>query len=149
MSNPDIALIFTPLILSLITSFFTGKVSQKEYQRAWFQPPGYVFGIVWTALYVMLGFILYESKRRENYTSLGLVIGALFLTYLWQYFFNYKKYYKVAIFVIFLTLLVALDLLVELIISNWERVYLYTYIPFVAWLMFALLLASHTKRIKN
>lgn len=142
MANPDIALIFTPLILSLITSYFTGKVSSK----VWFQPPGYVFMIVWTALYIMLGFILYESKEKENYTCLGLVIGALFLTYLWQYFYNYKKYYKVSIFIIFLTLLISLELLAEIILEDWDRVFIYTYIPFVAWLIFALVLASHNKK---
>ena len=142
MANPDIALIFTPLILSLITSYFTGKVSSK----VWFQPPGYVFMIVWTALYIMLGFILYESKEKENYTCLGLVIGALFLTYLWQYFYNYKKYYKVAIFIIFLTLLISLELLAEIILEDWDRVFIYTYIPFVAWLIFALVLSSHNKK---
>ena len=142
MANPDIALIFTPLILSLFTSYFTGKVSSK----VWFQPPGFVFMIVWTALYIMLGFILYESKEKENYTCLGLVIGALFLTYLWQYFYNYKKYYKVAIFIIFLTLLISLELLAEIILEDWDRVFIYTYIPFVAWLIFALVLASHNKK---
>jgi translocator protein len=148
MSNPKIALIFTPLIFSLITSFLTGKVDHKDYKKAWFEPPGYVFMLVWTSLYIMLGFILYQSVLDNNQTSLWFLITILFLTYLWQYFFNYKKYYKLAIFTLFLTLLFSLELLVELIIENWNKNYLFTYIPFVAWILYALILSSHTKKIK-
>ena len=144
MSDPEIALIFTPPVLSLLSSYLFGHVG-TGYQKAWFEPPGYVFGIVWLGLYIMFGFLLYESAKREQYTVLGLVIGTLFLTYAWQYFFSYKKYYKLAVFIIFLTLLIGLELLVELIISNWERVYLFTYVPFVAWITFALILSSHTR----
>lgn len=148
MSDPYITLIFVPLFFSFVSSFFFGKVNNSQYKKAWFQPPGYVFGIVWTALYIMLGFLLYEASKRGDSVVLGLLITTLFLTYIWQYFFNYKKYFKLAIFVIFLTLLFSLEILVELLTNEWNREYRLTYVPFVAWLIFALLLSSQTYKNK-
>jgi len=145
MADGKIALIFTPLIVSFLASRFFGKVDSKDYVKASFQPPGYVFMFVWTALYIMFGFLLYRAVEIEDYLILGLVTGTLFLTYLWIYTFNSLKNYSLSTFVIFLTLLIALELLVALLYRGWEEAYLYTYTPFVAWIIFALLLSSFTK----
>lgn len=65
--NPaDPILIVVPIFISWIVSYFTGKTEPYKYSPAWFQPPGWVFGVVWTALYVMLGFLLYQSKREKE-----------------------------------------------------------------------------------
>jgi len=146
MSNPDIALIFTPLLGSFLTTFLFGNVKSKNYQRAWFQPPGYVFMIVWTAIYIQLGFLLYESRRENDSLVLSLLIAIILISYCWVYTFNYLKFYKVAIFIIFLLLILALELLIALIKNNYADSYLYTYPLFVAWLIFALILAASSKQ---
>jgi len=47
MTDGKIALIFTPLIISFLASKFFGRVDSKNYIKASFQPPGYVFMFVW------------------------------------------------------------------------------------------------------
>ena len=47
MTDGKITLIFTPLIISFLASKFFGRVDSKNYIKASFQPPGYVFMFVW------------------------------------------------------------------------------------------------------
>ena len=146
-TSGDFMLIITPLLLSFLVTGLTGKVG-SGYRKAWFQPPGYVFGVVWTALYIMFGFLLYHGKHIDDKPTIGLVCGTIALTYVWQYFFSYLKDYKTAIFIIFLTLLIGLELLVRLIVMEWEDVYLYIYVPFISWIIFALLLSAFSGKKK-
>lgn len=158
-NSADPVLIVTPIILSWIVTFLTGGVRTYDYQKAWFQPPGWVFGIVWTALYVMFGFLLYESKRQEDYFTMGLVIGILTLTYFWQFLFSYLKNYKLAIWELLVTLILGLILFVRLydseVVNNtgFGYGYIMIYVPFLAWIIFAILLSTQTYKkggsIKN
>ena len=148
----DPVLIVLPLIVSYFVTFVTGKVEMSGYEQAWFQPPGFIFFIVWTALYIMFGFLLYESKRQEDYFTLGLVVGVVFLTYLWQFVFVLDKNYELAMFVLLLTLALGLVLFVRLYYSkvvndtSFGEGYLMIYVPFIAWIIFAMFLSSFTKK---
>lgn len=152
MTGAEKVLIGVPIFCSWMISYITGSVKSNNYRKAWFQPPGWVFGVVWTGLYIMLGFLLYESANQEEYTSLALLITILFFSYLWQYLFVYKRNYKLAILDIALLLILSLVLFPELeqskIVSNtnFGKNYLLIYMPFIGWLIFALLLASNTSQ---
>lgn len=146
----DKVLIAVPILFSVLASFFSGRI-KSDSSRAWFQPPGWVFFVVWTALYIMFGFLLYESKRQEDYFTLGLVIGVLFLTYSWQLIYNRLYLFKLALYVIFLIFILGLVLLIQLFYSklvsntNFGKGYIMIYVPFLAWILFALLLSIHGK----
>ena len=147
-SKADGVLIAVPMLASFITSYFAGKI-KTEPDRAWFQPPGWVFFVAWTVIYIMFGFLLYESKRQEDYFTLGLVIGILVLTYSWQIIYNRLGLTKLALYVIFLTLILGLILFVQLFYSKivkdtkFGEGYIMIYVPFLAWILFALLLSIH------
>ena len=102
----------------------------------------------------MFGFLLYESKRQSDYFTMGLVIGVLFLTYSWQFIFSYLKNYKLAVIDLLLIFIAGLILFVRLFDSevvnnsNFGYGYLMIYVPFLAWIIFALLLSSQTFPIK-
>lgn len=149
----DYVLIFIPIILSWIVTYLTGRVGKVgEYKKAWFQPPGWVFFVVWTLLYFMLGYLLFKSKRDEDYTTLGMIIGLLFLTYLWQYLFVYLKNYKLAIIDLLAILVLGFILFGRLIQSSndtnitFGEGSIYIFAPFLGWIIFAMLLSSNTKR---
>ena len=149
--NPaDPVLIVVPILLSWITSYFFGRTDPYKYSPAWFQPPGWVFGLVWTLLYIMLGFLLYQSKRERDYDVLSLVVVLIFFTYVWQYLFNYKKWYRLAVYDLLLILVISLILFVSLNYSNvvdktsFGEGYLMVYVPFIAWIIFAIIMSVHT-----
>lgn len=148
--NPaDPVLIVLPILLSWISSYIFGRTDPYKNSPAWFQPPGWVFGVVWTFLYIMLGFLLYQSKIDKDYSVLSLVVVLLFLTYLWQYLFNYKKWYRFAIYDLFIILVVSLILYVELTGSSvvdrttFGEGYLLIYVPFIAWIIFAIIMSAN------
>lgn len=143
--SADPVLIVTPLLISWFTSYITGRVRSTKYSPAWFQPPGWVFGLVWTALYIMLGFLLYQSKIQKQYDVLILVVIIMFFTYSWQFTFVKFKLYKISIYILLLLLVLSLILYVFLDNSSLEEVYLAVYVPFIAWIIFALLLSINTK----
>jgi len=142
-----------PLIGSWIMTFLFGNVKSRKYSKSWYQPPGWVFFVVWTLLYVMLGFLLYESSVQEDYLLLGFIIALTSLTYLWIFFFNYLRNDKLAIWTILLILafsLVVFSLLIDSKIvenTSFGIGYLAVFSPFIAWIIFALLLSINTKLI--
>jgi translocator protein len=149
-SNADYAIVVAPLLVSWTVSYYIGRMDVYKYRPAWFQPPGWVFGLVWTALYVMFGFLLMVSKREEDWTTLSLVCVILFFTYLWQYLFNYKKLYKLAMYDLLIILILGFVLFGNLtnapIVDNttFGKSYIMVYAPFLAWIIFAIILSSHT-----
>ena len=53
---------FPNFVFSFILGYFLDFGYDKTDIKAYWQPPGYVFGIVWTLLYFIFGFINYNSK---------------------------------------------------------------------------------------
>ena len=111
------ALITVPAIV-LIGSLM-GIVSNSGFDNAWFadlrkpafQPPGWVFGLVWTTLYTMLGIALAvilnqpPSDRRRD--ALWLFGGQLALNFAWSPLFFGGHLIDVALVVILVMLLMA------------------------------------------
>ena len=59
------------------------------------RPPGFVFGIIWPILYLIIGYTWTKEQRNE----INIVYSInLLLSFLWQYFFSCKK--KSAILII-------------------------------------------------
>lgn len=60
--------------------------------KPWFTPPGFVFPVVWTTLYVLMGasvFLVWQAgtNTREMKMALGLFGFQMLLNVLWSYFF--------------------------------------------------------------
>lgn len=152
MNDGYYLLIPLPLILSWITTYFTGEIGKKkEYTKAWFQPPGWVFFVVWTLLYGMFGYLLFKTAKDEDYETMGLVIGVLFLTYFWQFLFSYLKKYKLALYNLLAILVLGLILFSRLLYSSTDEGItfaegsVYIFVPFLAWIIFAMLLSINSK----
>lgn len=96
------AYVTVPLIVLLGTA--SGILSGSGWNNLWFQalvkppgvPPGWVFGLVWTTLYVLMGLavamILHARRARGRTIAMGLFIAQLLLNLAWSpIFFAFHK----------------------------------------------------------
>ena len=105
-------------------------------------PPGWLFPVAWTALYVCMGlasFFIFmsgrEETRRTRRTALVLYAGQLVLNFIWSpIFFNAGLYYPALVVLIVLWLLVAALFFLSAHLDKRASVLL---VPYLLWLSFA------------
>lgn len=140
-------LIFAPQILSVLTMLIFPN-NFNDNKKVFFQPPGYVFGIVWTFLYFLIGLYWYKlvNQRSTNkYFKFMLVTFMinLLLNLSWTPMVNYYKKYTLGIFMIAIMILTTF-LLITIDKNELNRVLL---IPYLTWLFVALLLNIELSRM--
>ena len=85
--------VILPLIIGFIGSAFTTPAIPSWYsslQKPAFSPPNWIFGPVWTILYILMGVSLYLARKNRNGLSKksAFLFGAqLFLNLLWSAIF--------------------------------------------------------------
>lgn len=106
-------------------------------------PPGIVFPIVWTVLYVLMGISLYlvrDSKANAELKRKGYLAFAaqLFFNFLWSIvFFNLRWYLFAAIWLIALIVLIAINIFY---FAQAKRIAGLLLVPYLLWCAFALYL---------
>jgi len=103
-------------------------------------PPGFVFSIVWTALYALIAISL-SLVVNDPKTTKGTLFGyaaSLLLSALWPYVFFEKRNPAGAFFIIAVMIIIVLFLLANVYRINKTAAYLL--IPYFIWLWFALYL---------
>lgn len=145
----EYAIILVPQLLSLLFQYVFPS-NFKDNKKIFFQPPGYVFGIVWTIIYLLLGVYLYlliqQRKTNEYFTfMLSVYIINLLLNLSWTPVVNVQKKYKLGIFIIALMIFTVLTL----IAIDDKRLNRTLLIPYVSWLLLALLLNVELTRVNQ
>ena len=102
-----------------------------------FRPPGYVFGIVWPILYILLGLSWINSEYKKDKVIDGLYFGLSTLLALWIVVYSCYKSKKGALSIMLLSILAIVFLMI--LISKKSRLYL---APLLVWLCYALLLST-------
>lgn len=149
------ALIAVPLIV--VIGSIIGIVSNSGFANDWyaplakpsFQPPGWAFGAVWTALYTMMGIALAaianEPPSKQRSTALALFVAQLAFNFAWSPIFFGGGMIDVGFIVILI-----MDVLVTMtIIAFWKIRPLAgaLLIPYLAWLCIATALNHETGRL--
>ena len=131
------------ILIGSIPSFFI-KIGDiyKSLNRPPFSPPGILFPIVWTILFVLMGISIYRvmvsNKSGKNEARL-LYFIQLILNALWTpIFFGFKNY-----FLGFLWIIMLIVLVIAMILSfnKIDKISAYLNIPYLLWLVFALYLS--------
>ena len=140
-------LIFLPQLLS-ISSMLAFPSSFDDNEKVFFQPPGYVFGIVWTILYMLIGIYLYKlviGRKTNKYFKFMIVVLIINLLFnlSWTPVVNYYKQYISGIFMIAVMIMTTF-LLITIDNNEMTRVLL---VPYLSWLFMALLLNIELSRI--
>ena len=131
-------IIFIPFILSNIVTYMTLKPDAYA-KNLPLQPPSYVFGIVWSMIYLLYGAYLYNVlNTKEPYLTWILILWTInfVLNLAWSpVVFNYKKY-TMGVYMIVLII----STLIGLLITTKNVVSRNLLLPYITWLILALLL---------
>lgn len=139
------ALVTVPAVLLLGT--LSGRLAGSGYENPWFamlakpelMPPGWVFGVAWTLLYIALGLalamVLHARGARRRGIAIGVFLAQLLLNYLWSpvFFAWHRVGAALALILVILTLAVAATFLFARI----RKAAAWLMVPYLAWLCFA------------
>jgi translocator protein len=131
MDSFKLTLLLIPLVTSFITSSLCKMNRNVDIPAT---PPGWVFSIVWTTLYLLLGWIWVNNY--QNTIINGLIIAIIILLNMWIYMYNCKKNAKIGLYIILALLVLTLGLNSYLSIPEYKLMT----VPLIGWLIFALML---------
>lgn len=134
-----------PLVLGYIAGLYTGRSVPEWYgslQQPSFSPPNWVFGPVWTVLYVLMGISCYmvwtqEPSWQRNIT-LGVFLVQLLLNFAWSFIFFYWKSLGWA----FVEIVVLWIAIIAMIFTMYtiKPLAAFIQIPYLLWVSFAAIL---------
>lgn len=132
--------ILIPLGVGAISGFITkGSIGiYKTLERPPLSPPGYIFPIIWTILYILMGissYLIYVSDSPERKEALKIYIIQLIVNVIWPIiFFNYQLYLISFTWIMILWVLVVKMIIEFKKINKWAAL---LQIPYLLWTTFA------------
>ncbi len=101
-------------------------------------PPGWLFPVVWTILYVLMGiaaYLVFESKGEDRKLALTLYVIQLFLNFGWSIiFFNLKAYFFAFAWLLILWLFIYLTMKQFRQLNKAAGILM---VPYLVWVAFA------------
>lgn len=146
VKNPKLLIVsvLIPQLVGIVSSYYTISAIPTWYatlNKAPFNPPNFVFGPVWTTLYLLMGLSLYLvliEKVKLNSLAVKVFSFQLFLNFMWTFiFFGLKDPLFAFIEVVLFALSIAYTIKVFYKISKNAA---YLLIPYLAWVTFASIL---------
>lgn len=131
-----------PLLVGLVSSLLTGNSMQMfgMLNKPPFSPPGWLFPVVWTILYVLMGissYLVLTSGKDQQSVEKSILIYRyqLIVNFLWSTFFFSFEWYLFS----FLWLILLWVLIFLMIRSFWSvsKVAALLQIPYLLWVTFA------------
>ena len=140
-----IVCLVVPLTIGAISGIATSSGLKDWYfnlNKPSFNPPNYLFGPVWSLLYLLMGvsfyLILQETKSPLRKKAISIFILQLSLNFLWSFLFFKFQLLGLAFIEILLIWLSILWMILEFKKLNKTAAYLQ--IPYLLWVSFASLL---------
>ena len=131
--------ILTPIAVGALSALFSGNMQiYSSISKPALSPPGFLFPIVWTILYILMGissYIIYESNDPKKESALKTYALQLFFNFYWSIiFFRFGLY-----FTAFVWLLVLIFLIIKMIYQFYriKRTAAYLQVPYLLWCLFA------------
>lgn len=139
---------FKALIISILIPVCVGALSAlmtknsinsyKELIQPSLAPPSWVFPIVWTILFILMGisaYIVYVSDSPYKEFALKVYAAQLVVNFFWSIiFFNLEMYLLAFVWLILLLILI---MLMIFSFSKINKTAAYLQIPYLLWVIFA------------
>ena len=135
-----------PQLVAGTAAYFTvtgqGSWYQSLVKPSW-NPPGWVFGPVWTTLYIMMGIALYlvwtseapDAKKRRSILCWSL---QLIFNFLWSFlFFGQEQIFMALIEIVILWIFILLTIFA---MARVHKLAAWLLMPYISWVSFAALL---------
>lgn len=139
--------IVLPVVVGAIGGLFTADAVPDWFNslnKPWFSPPNWLFGPVWTALYLLMGISLYiiwkQPGSKARNTAILVFMLQLVLNFGWTFLFFYFQqigYALVEIIVLWISILIMIVLFYRI-----KPIAAYINIPYLLWVSFASLLTA-------
>lgn len=134
--------LFFPIVAGTIIGLITrNAMNYNSMVKPSFSPPGYVFPIVWSILYLLMGYSYYLFKKEypeETKTESIIYYSQLFVNLTWSIFFFVVNAYLFT--VVWTIILLVLIITFIILMFKKNKVSAYLNIPYVLWVAFALFL---------
>jgi translocator protein len=112
----------------------------QKLKKAPWNPPSYVFGVVWTILYILMAisaYLIFINKKCNPFCyALTIFFVQLLINLSWTTIFFNLRMIKFALFV--LVLIFALVIYTYVLFNKIDKIASYLLIPYILWLLVAL-----------
>lgn len=122
---------------ALVGLIISGYMNYGDMVKPPLSPPSYIFPIVWTILYILMGisyFIATKDNRNDKELN-QIYILQLLVNFFWPIIFFVLRMYFTAFFWIILLLILVIIMIKELLKNN--KISGCLQIPYLMWLLFA------------
>jgi tryptophan-rich sensory protein len=108
----------------------------QSLQKPSWQPPGFIFGIIWPYNFVVLGFALYAIASQARpllvVISLTLFATSVFFALRWSYLFYFEHNFSAATSSLLFTTILTLPILAITFVTSWKVAV--ALIPYQIWI---------------
>ena len=138
--------IVIPVAVGAISGLFTSSEIPGWYQtinKPTWNPPSWLFGPVWTTLYVMMGialFLVWKSDASQSVKKTAIILFAaqLVLNFFWSFiFFNQHQIGWAVVEIITMWVFILLTIFAFAPIS---KIAAWLLVPYISWVSFATIL---------
>ena len=132
--------ILIPLLLGTLIGFLSGSFNgYKQMIKPSFAPPGMIFPIVWSILFILMGISRYLIEINGNDVDAVFIYNLqLFINLVWSFFFFTFKWYLFSF--VWVLLLIAVVFIMIYKFYKISKVSAFLQIPYSLWLLFAAVL---------
>lgn len=139
-----ITCILLTVLIGSLSGLLVGNmaIEYNELLKPFYSPPGFIFPIVWTLLYVLLGVSFYLALQGKEKKKVIIVYAIqLFFNVVWSFlFFRLQMYLLSSIWIL---LLIGLIIIMMYVFYNINPLSAYLQIPYLLWCVFAFILNFH------
>lgn len=132
--------IAAPLIGGMISAKIAGDqmISFSSMNKPWLAPPGWLFPIAWTILYVLMGIallLMIRSNSKYKVGAIALFISQLLMNYMWSpIFFNNHNYWLAFVLLVTMWLTTVITAIVSWFVDKRAT---WCLVPLIVWTTFA------------